>query len=228
MEHFKNLLALKKEEEENLKKEIEKRRGKGFVLVHPFWMWKDVSLKEGMHLGKNNEYVKKLGNLIKKKEPLIILEEPADIAYTVKEINKFNGGGKIYVVPTDLDTGAILHKWEPLIEKMKELGIRKIHLGGRTLGFTSQQEVDRSILARLGFGKRILKTTDIERRERAKALKEYEDKWITARYKKSNQVPSRGCVGNVYYNLVKSGEFEIVRLMPNLCSPEKRREAQWR
>ena len=202
MEPFKHLLRLKKTEHETLKEEISKNGKRGFVLVHPYY-----GFQTDKDYAEHSGYVKNLENLFKRKEPLILLEEPEDLPIAIAEIRRINPLKRIYVVPTDLPY-AVLNDWNPLIEKLKELKIKKIHIGGRKLGYVKLSDIDPlSWTMRVG----------------TETLKRYEEKWLPERFRPIKKIPVKWCVGNAYYNLVNSGKFEMVRLMPNLCSPGKRR-----
>ena len=52
-------------------------------------------------------------------------------------------------------------------------------------------------------------------------IRAHEKKWLPKGSKRAGREISEGCVGRVYKNLVRSGEFGRIRLAPNICFPHR-------
>ncbi|MFA5764387.1 MAG: hypothetical protein WC915_06275 [archaeon] len=182
----------------DLNKQVMNSNGHVLFLVHPFYLEK----KSGHDLEKYGKYKKIITDTLTKSSfPVIVLEShPGEIKGVLGEeaYKKAN----LFCLPSMDSQGALVEKIQSgnqvkahedrIIELLSKSGIKHISFGG------SLTDIEPSY--------------DVRTRERLI----YPPRLIP-----SIQTISSSCAGSIYAHLIKSGKFDIVRLMPNACFPNK-------
>ncbi|MFA6065266.1 MAG: hypothetical protein WCW44_03835 [archaeon] len=172
-------------------------KGRAVLIVHPF----DPSNRE-MHPNtayeqKTREYETALVNAMKAtKLPILLFEEYPVIEKTRKRLAK--AGVKALILPTKKGFCMLNERndnsfsREPIIRLLASFGLRHAFIGGSYTESNYAQEVW-----------------------------EHEAKLGAKRTVPSIKTVSKGCAGGLYWDLIRSGQFEAIRLMPNLLFGDK-------
>jgi hypothetical protein len=182
----------------NLKRQVKSSNGHVLFLVHPFFLEK----KSGHNLEQYGKYKKVITKTItQSKYPIIVLEShPGEIKGNLGEaiFKKTN----LFCLPSMDSKGSLVEHEKnglqaeapknKIIELFQNAGIKHINFGG------SLTQIEPSY--------------DVKTRERL---------IYPPRIIPSNETITYSCAGSIYAQLITSGKFDIVRLMPNACFPDK-------
>ncbi len=197
---------------ERFRKMVQKSGGNVMLLVHPHFFSQigtiysyesrkrpGVDESEEQQKKDHEIYLKRINNAIKNTRwPLIVLESYKYIRKTNSFVK--SSGKKALMLPTfDFDSDLREKGKErvegagDLIKILNKIGAKKLYLGGS------------------------ISSSDNEFPKQNVLVRKHERKWLPKRLVPSKKTIDSGCLGAVYRELIVNGNFERVRLMPNLC-----------
>jgi len=206
MQPVKYLEDVPKSELEKTAKLIANANGRVMVVVHPFAPIEYFSSPPEDKVNKKVESYKQtlLNSMKGSKIPVIVFEEVHKMKSTITELEKIGLNEKVLLLPTSVGLGIMRTRIQSnsppnrkeMIALLKSLGTKRVVLGGAYTEANYSKEV-----------------------------------WEHEAKGPKNRVPSiktisRGCVGGLYRDLITSGQFEFIRLMPNAIyghKPQRRR-----
>ena len=147
---FIDIRQLTPEDETRLRREIEDVAGQAWFIIHPFYD-SDLILRgsDTEEIEKYIKYTTLVRNILHSPKHIIfIFEEKEAINSTKTKLQTFGVNTPICFVPTDManptpcissdklnNSMRVKREWQYLTQKMFELGVRKIFLGGSLYGF---------------------------------------------------------------------------------------------
>ena len=186
------LNQIPKERWKELKQRVQKSKGIGILLIHPYYE----------ETGENSTYAHTINKLISQtKVPVIVLEP-----HNTWEQHQEKYPAHVTVIPTEkYDPSPLLetenndsdHKHKVLATLLKKIGVKKLRLGGMESQFGKYPDSTANWMELI--------------RQNEKRMGKPETTTLIA----------YGCLGVTYTNLVSSGKLKTVELIPPATFPSR-------
>lgn len=207
---FVDLMEADEKEAQALTRSVNANKDRLHVLVHPFYSRKEGGLFCPAYKSQpefDNRRDTFIASCLKKKLPLVILEEPIrldDIA------DRITGSGTVYTIATRQDSPdpRYPHNWEAISTRLRQVGVRTAMVSGQTLrwddlssGLTYDVSLpdDEGVPASSAKGT-VTEFLNIAAEKQGKAREILEANSLT----KNGAMP-QGCVGVAALGLLKAG-----------------------
>ncbi|MCX6768204.1 MAG: hypothetical protein NTY90_05805 [Candidatus Micrarchaeota archaeon] len=142
---LRELNALTEKEEERARGWLKASNGRAFVVVHPFFHEKDMSLGLGISEKKFESLLFPPSGDVK--TPVFLFEQYGRMEKTIEKIREMEAGHAeekrrgIVIVATGFDKPDPFHgSWNGLTDRMKSLGAEKLFICGRLLGYFDRRK----------------------------------------------------------------------------------------